>query len=140
MLAESLAAMREQGICAVLSLTEEPLEDALLREFEMAYLHLPIADFTAPSLEQVNRAMNFLREYTLGEAQVLIHCTAGMGRTGTILACYLVDRGETANQAIQEVRWQRPGSIETRAQEEIIRDYEGQLKRAAARDSGETST
>merc|ERR1712038_1946848 len=48
---------------------------------------------------------------------VLIHCRAGWGRTGTILAIYLMEfYNKTAREAIQEVRKLRPWSIETREQ------------------------
>jgi atypical dual specificity phosphatase len=46
-----------------------------------------------------------------------------MGRTGTILAAWLVSRGQGAGEAIALVRSLRPGSIETRAQEESVRRF-----------------
>ena len=51
-----------------------------------------------------------------------MHCGAGIGRTGTMIACYLVDKGFSAEEAIQLVRQARPGSIETREQEQVIHD------------------
>ena len=54
-----------------------------------------------------------------------VHCAMGCGRTGTILACYLVAReGYSADDAIIETRKRRRGSIETRRQEQAVRDYE----------------
>ena len=52
-----------------------------------------------------------------------MHCGAGLGRTGTILACYRVWQGDSAGVAIAEVRARRPGSIETAEQEAIITAY-----------------
>lgn len=50
-----------------------------------------------------------------------VHCALGFGRTGTMLACYLVkERGLAAGDAIAEIRRLRPGSIETYEQEKAV--------------------
>jgi len=55
----------------------------------------------------------------------LVHCLAGMGRTGVILACYLVKyQNMSADKATQKVRKERPGSIQSYPQEEIIFRFE----------------
>jgi len=44
---------------------------------------------------------------------VLVHCAAGIGRTGAVLAAYLIrTENLSATEAIFRVRSQRPGSIE----------------------------
>ena len=48
---------------------------------------------------------------------------ARLGRTGIILACYLVSQGSNADRAIKEVRDKRPGSIEKEEQEKAIGAY-----------------
>ena len=48
----------------------------------------------------------------------------GYGRTGTILAAYLISEGMTANEAINKVRGKRPGAIETYEQENILFEFE----------------
>ena len=64
------------------------------------------------------------------EGPVGVHCAMGCGRTGTILASYLVaNEGYTADDAIVETRKRRKGSIETRRQEQAVRDYEESLKK-----------
>ena len=46
-----------------------------------------------------------------------------------MLACYLVAReGYSADQAIEEVRRRRRGSIETSQQEQAVRDFAEYLK------------
>lgn len=50
-----------------------------------------------------------------------VHCALGFGRTGTMLACYLVkERRLAAGDAIAEIRRLRPGSIETFEQEKAV--------------------
>ena len=54
---------------------------------------------------------------------VMVHCMGGRGRTGTLIACYLVSRGMKPWASIAEVRKRRRGSIETREQEEAVVSY-----------------
>ena len=56
-----------------------------------------------------------------------VHCTAGLGRSGTMAAAYLVAHGASSNEAIATVRELRPGSIETPEQEDAVRMYEAHL-------------
>lgn len=128
-LAERLAQLRDLGFRAILTVCEYPLEDSMLREFEFEGLHLDVEDFSAPTMEQIERAVDFLKRYSEGESRVLVHCFGGYGRTGTILACYLVSEGMSAEDAIQEVRRLRPGSIEDPSQENAILEYERRVRK-----------
>ena len=63
-------------------------------------------------------------EYSLSNHRTVgVSCGAGLGRTGTILACYLVTQGYDADAAINQIRKNRPGSIETQEQEDAIKAY-----------------
>ena len=128
-LEEDLAFLRIEGIKAILSLSETPLEKSLVLENGFSYLHVPINDFTAPKIEQVEQSIDFIdRTVNSENGSVVVHCGAGCGRTGTMLACYLVKAGETAEQAIQKVRRVRPCSIETDSQKALVYHYEEHLK------------
>ncbi|MFC1847184.1 dual specificity protein phosphatase family protein [Chloroflexota bacterium] len=65
----------------------------------------------------------FIENSLFNNKPVGVSCGAGLGRTGTILACYLVSRGYDADAAINEIRKNRPGSIETQEQEDAIKAY-----------------
>ena len=127
-LLEDLALLREQGILAIVSLTEEPLNGAVLRAKGLAYLHLPIMDMQPPKLEDIIQFIDFVKFLKREERPVVVHCGAGMGRTGTMLACYLVGQGYSFQDALAQVRQRRPGSVETLEQEDVIQDYAEYLK------------
>ena len=55
---------------------------------------------------------------------------AGIGRTGTVLACYSVKKGNTATGAMEEVERKRGAEIETDAQKEAVRSYAKGLGKA----------
>ncbi|XP_055491353.1 dual specificity protein phosphatase 23b [Leucoraja erinacea] len=83
--------------------------------------HIKIRDFCAPSFEQIKRFISIVEEANAKGEGVGVHCHHGFGRTGTMLACYLVkSRNITGADAIKEIRRIRNGSIETIEQEEII--------------------
>jgi atypical dual specificity phosphatase len=118
--------LRQAGVAAVLCLTEQPPP---ARE-GIEVVHLPIRDFSPPTPDDVERAVAAIDRFRAEGCAVLVHCGAGLGRTGTILACYLVSQGREADEAIAEVRTARPGSIETHEQEESVRRFARTLRGA----------
>jgi 4-hydroxy-tetrahydrodipicolinate reductase len=119
--------LAEERIRAVLTLTERPPIDELAAA-GIAVRHEPIVDFAAPTAEALERCVAFVRErWARGEA-VAVHCHAGVGRTGTVLAACLVAEGARPDDAIAAVRAVRPGSLETPEQEEAVRAFARRLR------------
>ena len=115
--------LRDLGVGAVVSLTEQPLSSRALTTLGMDYLHLPIPDMSPPSPREIEDFLAFSTVCIEKGKPVLVHCGAGLGRTGTMLACYLVELGHEPATAIYKVRAERPGSIETHEQEMAIFRY-----------------
>ncbi|KAK5911797.1 hypothetical protein CesoFtcFv8_001733 [Champsocephalus esox] len=62
--------------------------------------------------------------FAVQEGRMAVHCHAGLGRTGVLLACYLVFTSRmSADQAILFVRAKRPNSIQTRGQLLCVREF-----------------
>ena len=112
----SLDALSKRGVQVVINLHERAHGPARLKPYDLAEVHLPVRDFTAPTPEQLAQGVAEMERSIRAGKTVAVHCGGGLGRTGTLLACYLVSRGMTTVDAIAEVRRLRPGSIETREQ------------------------
>jgi len=118
--AEELAWLRQQGIQVVLSLTEDRLRRDWVNDAGLMAVHEPVEDMEAPTQDQLDRCVSAITRAHEKQIPVAVHCSAGQGRTGVILACYLVTKGMSAANAIAKVRRLRPGSIETDDQAEAV--------------------
>jgi len=119
-----VAWLQSLGISAILSLDEEgisPLLDA--KQDVISYCHIPMKEHRPPDLEDLRRACAFITQQIGVGHKVLVHCRLGLGRTGTVLACYLIVKELMSPEvAIERVRSLRPGSID-RVQEEAVKKF-----------------
>jgi atypical dual specificity phosphatase len=120
---------KDEGIDVVVTLTLQPLNEPVVEEFGFEYHHIPVEDFTAPSARQIDQFVRIVENARKSNRRAVVHCIAGLGRTGTMAACYLVSRGRSSLEALEAVRTLRPGSVETLDQERAIRRYAQRLKR-----------
>jgi atypical dual specificity phosphatase len=118
--AEELTWLRQQGIQVLISLTEDPLRRDWINEAGLMAVHVPVEDMEPPSQEQLDRCLSTIGKAHEQNIAVAVHCGAGMGRTGVVLACYFVTKGLDAQGAIAKVRRIRPGSIETDEQVDAV--------------------
>jgi atypical dual specificity phosphatase len=126
--AEDLTWLRKQGIQILLSLTEEPPRRDWINDAGLLSVHEPIEDFSTPTPQQLDRCLSVIETALTQNMGVAVHCTAGRGRTGTVLGAWFVSQGMSAEQAIARVRKLRPGSIETEEQEQAIAEFERRRK------------
>jgi protein-tyrosine phosphatase len=132
-LAADMADLKRQGVSHILTLitADEVLAygvDGLLAAYAAAGFmtrHLPILDQSVCSPAEMKQVVSWLGENTAAGARVLIHCVGGLGRSGLVAACYLMEQGLAAEAAITAVRQARsPRAIESEAQEAFVRAYQ----------------
>ena len=120
---DDLQWLRREGVQVLISLTEEPPSRKWVEEAGLLLFHVPVFDMEAPSQEQFDRCVKAIERANQNKMGVVVHCGAGLGRTGAIVAAYLVSKGLAPAAAIQRVRSIRPGSVETTEQEEAIVEF-----------------
>ncbi|MBI2938499.1 MAG: dual specificity protein phosphatase family protein [Thaumarchaeota archaeon] len=118
---------RRQGVEAVITLTEYPIPEEWVKSSGVRYLHNPLQDHNAPSVEEIDRALDFILKQMDDGKPVVVHCAAGQGRTGSVLAGYFIkQQGLSAEDAIRKIRQIRPRSIEGQQEQSLYR-YEEYL-------------
>ena len=131
----------EAGATLFLDLTEEgelPSYECLLHEeaqrlgVTVEHLRVPVKDRTAATGMQMAEALAAIDRVVDSGGTVYVHCMRGIGRTGLVVGCYLVRRGMTGEEAINEIRNLRKGllsswarSPETDAQRRMVLEWEG---------------
>ncbi len=121
--ADEFAWLRGQGIEVLLSLTEDRPRRDWIEEANLLVYHEPMEDMEPPAQEQIDRCVSAIVRANERKMGVAVHCGAGLGRTGVVIAAYFVTRGLNAANAIARIRRLRPGSIETDEQVGAVELY-----------------
>lgn len=142
-----LQALLDAGITRCYDLTHEaealPPYAALLQQAGAARgiavqsIRFAVADFGVPSVSGMRSALEAIDSALAGGAKIYLHCRAGIGRTGTLAGCLLVEQGLSAEQALEVIRdkWRvmaklafAPHSPETREQRDFIATWAAQQR------------
>ena len=119
---------RENGSLIVLLAEEEECMERTRRNLKALYLqegfqviHFPIPDFDVPSKEDLEEVVKKTVEHAQVGKNILIHCHAGLGRTGLFVA-YLARRvlGLSSEEAIHWTRKYIPHALETDEQSQMV--------------------
>ena len=123
----------KNGIKSVITIRESPLPSSWLGSTnqKLEYMHLKVDDFCSPSLESLETTVNYIHLHINEDKPVLVHCAAGKGRTGTILAAYIMkqDTHLSAMEAINKIRVLRPGSVQSEEQISALQSFEKYLRK-----------
>lgn len=119
--AEDLAGLWGLGIDTLVSLEEtRTVPDELLLQHGLTSIWLPIRDMQAPSVDEAFELCRRIHARIAGGGSVAVHCRAGLGRTGTILAAFLVWEGQCALDALESVRCVQPRFVQSDEQVEFL--------------------
>lgn len=119
-----------QGIDVVLTLTQEPLPAELTDGTKMEFLHLPMRDHGIPDQSTLDQAAKMVKTRIDEGKNVLVHCLAGEGRTGCVLAAYLIlTRRIGGDEAMTTLRDIKPSFVEWQ-QEAAVRSYAEEVNRS----------
>jgi hypothetical protein len=117
---DELPELARAGIGGVVSLLNIPTDAPLYADAGFEFVCLPIADGQPPSQQQVSEFVAFVDVVRKQGKGVAVHCEAGCGRTGTMLAAYLINKGLHPDAAIKQVRSAEPSAVETAAQIDFL--------------------
>lgn len=78
---------------------------ALERGIEATHLRLPIRDLGLPSIQLMRQILDAINASIKSGKPVYVHCWGGLGRTGTVVGCWLLDSGiAEASNVIRMIR------------------------------------
>lgn len=105
-------------------------QEAIAMGHSVEYQRMAIRDRDTPSSQAMAHLLDTIDRALAAGRIVYIHCYAGIGRTGTVVGCYLVRHGMSGEQALAEIARLRQGmpadwvtSPETAAQRQMVRDW-----------------
>lgn len=124
--AQDLRSLQEVGVTWLISLTEEPFPPAQAAPYGMRCLAFPMPDMHAPTIRQALDLCARI-DWLLGQGDVVaVHCRAGLGRTGTVLAAYWLWRAQgrlSAVRALEDVRRLEPLWVQSQVQVDFLAEF-----------------
>jgi atypical dual specificity phosphatase len=128
---DDLPLLCQEGIRAAVCLLNIPSDAAVFQSAGFEFRCWPIGDGQPPDFAQARAFVDFVTECRGRKVPVAVFCEAGLGRTGTMIAAYLIQEGNSAAQAIALARTKEPSAVETRSQILFLEEFERQTAASA---------
>jgi atypical dual specificity phosphatase len=126
--ADDVAGLGRLGITTLITLEEtETVPTEALRSAGITNLHFPILDMDAPTVPEAARWCREIEARLAAGQVVAVHCRAGQGRTGTVLACQAIWQGATAIEALDLVRGINPRWVTSDVQVRFLSSFAEQV-------------
>lgn len=123
-----LGSLARIGITQLVTLTETDLDQEALRRHRLTNIHLSVFSREAPSIGQTHMLLVRMQKSIEAGEVLAVHCKAGLGRAGVILAAWLIKEGGlTAETSMARLRLIEPGFIQSKEQEDFLHRYEADL-------------
>jgi len=121
--------LKKVGVTTLLALTTNPVKSEVLNRYSIRGIWHAIKDMGAPSNEQAITICQKIDDAVRNNEVIAVHCRAGMGRTGTILATYLIWEGAKALDALETVRGIEQRWVQSEEQIEFLEQFAIHLKK-----------
>lgn len=129
-LEQDIEGLARLGTNVLITLEEAPtVSAAAFAKHGIRTLHFPTMDMGAPEVSAAIELCTQVHTWITSGLVVVYHCRAGLGRTGTLLACQLVLDGRSAGEAVDAVRRVNPKCIQSEHQVRFISDFELAVRR-----------
>ncbi len=123
-----LEGLKRVGVTHLVSLTEKEIDINKCQAMGVEVIRSPMADMQAPSNAQALEICEQISALLESLKVVAVHCKAGLGRTGTVLAAQLIYEGSSAINALERTRSIEPRWIQSEVQVQFLEEFENFLK------------
>jgi protein-tyrosine phosphatase len=114
-------ALLDNNVKNIVNLREYSEETEYEKKF-FNLIHIPIKDYSAPSNDDFNEKLNSVYNLLKNKENIFVHCMAGHGRTGMIIALLLMKFGYSATEALAIVKKECHGP-ETEVQVNFVKNF-----------------
>ena len=96
--------------CVIDMRSESIFDQSLFESIGIKYFNIPVDNYFAPELEQIDTAIEYIKSNISDENNILIHCKEGVGRSSLIIIAYLVTTGLDLFESMEVVKSHRWGA------------------------------